>query len=98
MDQIDSFKLMRNSATLEAYRRYQREVRAVTRLWRTIALIVAFLEISLVMYGFFHHRIIHEFSLLVSLLVLVFGLSFSIAGLREWRFRRAHPFELPGTR
>ncbi|HVY35050.1 MAG TPA: hypothetical protein VG960_11595 [Caulobacteraceae bacterium] len=97
MAQIDPLKLMRNRATLEAYRRHQGEVWAAAQPWLTFALIGASVEIGLFLYGLSHPRIFHDFSLLSSLLVFVSGCSFGIASLRAWLFRRAHPFELPGT-
>jgi hypothetical protein len=93
MDQIDPFKLVRNGATLESYRQYQRSVRAAAQPWLTIALVAVLLQISLFSYELFCHDF-RVLSLLFSLTTLVFGLSFAMAGIRIWQFRRSHPFKL----
>jgi hypothetical protein len=93
MAQVDPLKLVRNSATLEAYRQHQRAVRAAAQPWLTIALVAVVLEIGLFLYGLFHLGF-RDLSLLSSLLVFVFGLSFGVAGIRAWLYRRSHPFEL----
>jgi hypothetical protein len=93
MAQIDPLKLVRNSATLEAYRQHQRAVRAAAQPWLTIALVAVVLQIGLSLYGLFHLGF-RDLSLLSSLLLIVFGLCLSIAGVRAWLYRRSHPFEL----
>jgi hypothetical protein len=94
MAQVDPLKLVRNSATLEAYRQHQRAVRAAAQPWLTIALVAVVLEIGLFLYWLFHLGF-RDLSLLSSLLVFVFGLSFGVAGIRAWLYQRSHPFELP---
>jgi hypothetical protein len=96
MAQIDPLKLVRNSATLGAYRQHQRAVRAAAQPWLTIGLVAAVLEIGLSVYGLFHLSF-RDLSLISSLLMIVFGLSFGVAGIRAWLFRRSHPFEMPAA-
>ncbi len=94
MATIDPLKLVRNTATLETYRQHQRAIRAAAQPWLTVALVAALLEIGLFLFELFHNGF-RSLSLLSSFLVFVFGLSFGIAGIRVWLFRRSHPFELP---
>jgi len=94
MAPIDPLKLMRNAATLQAYRQHERSVRAAAQPWLTIALVAALLQIGLFWYELFHDRF-RGLSLLNGLLMTVFGLAFATAALRAWLYRRSHPFELP---
>ncbi|HZZ32595.1 MAG TPA: hypothetical protein VFE10_11450 [Phenylobacterium sp.] len=94
MDQIDPLKLVRNSATLEAYRQNQRAVRAAAQPWLTIGLVAVVLQIGLFLYALFHDGF-RDLGLLFNLLVFASGLSFGVAGIRAWLYRRSHPFELP---
>jgi|GEM_PF-5328077 len=97
MTQVDPYKLMRNSATLDALRQHQRAVRAAAQPWLVIALVSCVGQISLFLFELFHSSL-REFALLSSLLMLIFGASLAIAGLRAWLFRRAHRFVSPETR
>jgi len=94
MATIDPLKLMRNTATLEAYRQHQRAIRAAAQPWLTVALVTALLQIGLFWYELFHNGF-RSLSLLYSLLMIVFGLALATAGIRAWLYRRSHPFELP---
>ena len=94
MTQIDPLKVMRNSATLEAYRHHQRAVRSAAQPWLIIALVAVALEVGLFLYALLHHGL-RDLSLLSGVLVMVFGLSFLVAALRAWRYRRSHPLDLP---
>lgn len=91
---VDPLKVVWNTETLEAYRRYRREMRATAQPWLVIALVAALIEIGLFLHALFRNDF-RDLSLISSLLVLVFGLSYGIASLRIWRFRRRHPFDLP---
>jgi hypothetical protein len=91
---IDPLKVMRNPATLQAYRQYQRAVWAAAQPWLAIGLIVVALQISLFLFALFHNGF-RDLSLLFSLLMFAYGLSFGVAGLRVWLYRRSHPFVLP---
>ena len=93
MAQIDPLKLVRNSATLEAYRQHQRAVRAAAQPWLTIAPVAVVLQIGLFLYSLFHHAF-RDLSLLSSLIMFVGGLCFGVAGIRAWLYTRSHPFEL----
>lgn len=94
MTHIDPLKLVRNTETLHAYREYQRAVRRAGQPWLAIALVAASLEIGLFLFALARSRL-HDLSLISSLLVMVFGLSFFMGGLRAWLYRRSHPFTLP---
>ena len=94
MPQIDPLKLVRNSATLGAYRQHQRAVRAVAQPWLTIGVVAVVLQSSVSLFGLFHHGF-RYLGLLGGLLGLVFGLSSCVAGIRTWLYLRSHPFELP---
>jgi hypothetical protein len=96
MTQIDPLKLVRNPATLEAYRQHQRAVRAAAQPWLIVAVVAVFLEIGLFLYGLLRQGF-RDLSLLSGLLIMVFGLAFFVAALRAWLYQRAHPFELPET-
>lgn len=95
MAQIDPLKLVRNTASLEAYRQHQRAVVAAGQPWGLIGIVAAILSISLNLYGLFHLGFRHQVTLLWNLLFLVFALSSGVAGIRTWRYLRSHPFELP---
>ena len=96
MAEIDPFKRGRNTATLEAYRRYEREARAAGQPWLAIGLALVPVQIALALYGLFHpqHRGLY---LIFGLLLVASGLSTSIAALRSRSFRQAHPFVAPET-
>ena len=94
MADIDPLKVVRNPETLDAYRRYRREMRAAAQPWLAIACIAAPVGIGLALYAMFRMNP-PLWSLAPSLALFVFGLSFAIAGFRIRRFRRARPFELP---
>jgi hypothetical protein len=94
MTQIDPLAVVRNSATLDAYRQHQRAIRAAAQPWLIVALLAAGLEIGLFLYGL-RHQGLHELGLLRGLPLMVFGLSFFTAALRAWLYQRAHPLELP---
>ena len=51
MDPIDPIKVVRNSATLEAYRQHQRALRGAAQPWLTIALAAVVLQLGLLLYG-----------------------------------------------
>lgn len=94
MSYIDPRKVMRNPATLQAYRQYQRDVWAAAQPWLAIGLIVIALQFSLFLFALFHSGF-RDLSLLFSLLMFAYGVSFCVAGIRVWLYRRSHPFELP---
>lgn len=94
MAYIDPLKVVRNPETLEAYRRYRREMWATGQPWLAIAWIAAPTGIGLTLYTMFRMGS-PNLSLAPGLVLLVFGLCFAIAQFRMWRFRRARPFELP---
>jgi len=94
MEYVDPLNVMRNPQTLAAYRRYQREVRAAGQPWLTIAIALAVIEIGYVLVMLLRNHLAGGV-LISSLLIFAFGLSFAIAALRMWLFRRCHPLELP---
>jgi hypothetical protein len=93
---IDPLKVMRNPATLQAYRQHQRALWAAAQPWLAICLVVIALQISLFLFALFHSNF-HGLSLLFSLLMFVYGASFCIAGIRAWLYQRSHPLVLPET-
>lgn len=94
MADIDPLKVVRNPETLEAYRRYRREMWARAQPWLTIAIVAALTGIGLFLSALFRNSF-HDLSLFFSLVFLVYGLSFGIASVRIWHFRRTRPLELP---
>jgi hypothetical protein len=94
MSYIDPLKVVRNPETLQAYRRYRREMWATAAPWVAIAVVAALTEIGLFLYWMLWDRF-RDASLISGLLLLAFGLSYAIASVRMWRFRRSRPFELP---
>jgi predicted lysophospholipase L1 biosynthesis ABC-type transport system permease subunit len=97
MDPIDPLKVVRNTATLEAYRQHQRALRGAAQPWLTIALAAVVLQIGLLFYELLRHDV-RNLSLLSNLLMFAFGLSFCVAAIRAWLYRRSHPLELPEAR
>jgi hypothetical protein len=96
MAEIDPLKLMRNTATLDAYRRHKRDQRAAGQPWLAIGLALVPVQIALALYGLYHpeHR---ELYLIFALLMVASGLSTSIAALKSRAFRQSHPFVTPET-
>jgi len=91
MAEIEPLKLMRNTATLTAYRRYEGEVRAAAQPWLAIGLAMVPVQIPLALYGIYHleHR---GLFLIFGLLLVASGLCGSIAVLKSRSFRQSHPF------
>jgi len=92
---VDPYMVVRNSATLQAYRDYHRAARAAAQPWITIAVALALVQIAMFLYALFHNAF-RALSLVESLAMGAFGLAMGIAGLRAWSYRRAHPLRLPG--
>jgi hypothetical protein len=96
MAEIDPFKIMRNTATLDAYRRYERDARAAGQPWLAIGLALVPVQLALALYGIFHLE--HRGLLLpFGLLTLASGLCSIIAALKSCSFRKSHPFVMPET-
>ena len=96
MAEIDPLIIMRNTATLDAYRRYERDARAGGQPWLLISLALVPTQIVLALYGLFHleHRGLY---LIFGLLLVACGLSMGIAALKSRSFRQSHPFAPPDT-
>jgi uncharacterized RDD family membrane protein YckC len=93
---IDPLKVMRSPATLQAYRQHQRALWAAGQPWLIIGLIVIALQVSLFLFALLHNGLgSRDLSLLFSLLMFIYGVSFAVAGMRVWLYRRSHPFVLP---
>jgi hypothetical protein len=92
MTDVDPFAVMRNSATLQAYRARSRAARAAAQPFLHIALGAFALNLLMFLYGFLQHRLA---SLgLASVIVLgIGGLTFAIAGQKSARYLREHPFD-----
>jgi hypothetical protein len=96
MAEIDPLKLMRNTATLDAYRRHERDARAAGQPWLAIGLTLVPVQIALALYGIYHHA--HRgLYLIFGLLMVASGLSTSISALKSRSFRQSHPFVTPET-
>jgi hypothetical protein len=93
---IDPLKIVRNPATLQAYRQHQRALWAVALPWLAIGLVAVALQISLFLFALFHNGF-RDLSLLFNLLMFGSGVSFGVAGIRVWLYQRSHPFVLPET-
>lgn len=94
MPDVDPFKVMRNTASLDAYRQHRRAVRAAAQPWLAIALFAAVIQIGLFLYRLVDHGF-RDLVLASSLTMVVFGISFGIGRVRASSFRRAHPLQLP---
>ena len=96
MSYINPLKVMRNPATLQAYREHQRALWGAGQPWFSIGVVaialefgVLFLELSRGSFG--------DRNLLLIYLLLMFAgsLCFLVGGLRAWSYRRSHPLVLP---
>ena len=98
MSYIDPLKVMRNPATLRAYRQHQRALWVAGQPWLSIGLVAIALEVSLFLFALFRGSFGNRnLFLIFSLLMLAYGLCFLMAGVRVWLYRRSHPFVLPET-
>lgn len=98
MSYIDPLKVMRNPATLRAYRQHQRALFDAGQPWFSLGLAamaaeagVLFLALSRGSFG--------DRDLLMIFLLLMFagGLCFLVGGVRAWFYRRSHLLVLPET-
>ncbi|WP_372785162.1 hypothetical protein [Phenylobacterium sp.] len=94
MPYIDPLKVVRNPATLQAYRQHQRALWAAAQPWLAIGLVSIALMIGLFLFALFHNSF-RDLNLFFSLLMFAYGVSFGVAGIRIWRYNRSHPFVLP---
>lgn len=96
MSYIDPLKVMRNPATLQAYRQHRRALWAAAQPWLSIGLVASALEISLFLFALYRGNF-RGLSVIFSLIMFAYGVSFGVAGIRVWLYRRSHPFVLPET-
>lgn len=95
---IDPLKVMRNPATLQAYRQHQRALWAAGQPWFSIGLAAMALEFSVLLFALFRGTFGDRNLLLIfSLLMFASGLCFLFAGVRVRLYRRSHPLVLPET-
>lgn len=95
MSYVDPLKVMRNPATLQAYRQHQRALRAAGQPWFLIGLGALALEIGLILFALFRGGFGGRGVYPILLLMFVYGLCFAIGSLRAWRYGRSHPLVLP---
>lgn len=97
MRDVDPYAVLRNPATLAAYRQHHRAVRRAARPWIALAVVLAALMVSSAVYALFHAGFRRSFMFLaVPSLAAGVGLASGIAGLRMAAYRRDHPAAPPG--
>lgn len=96
MSYVDPLKLVRNPATLQAYRDHQRAVRRAGQPWLGLGLAAMALEVGVLFVALWRGRFGDQ-ALLTGFLVLMFAaaLCLLIGGVRARSYRRAHPLVLP---
>ena len=94
MSEVDPYKVMRSSATLQAWRDHQRAAWAAGQPWLAMSIAIVPVQITLLAYVLLsgHFRRFGWFPLL---LMLAWSVSFFVGMLRTAAFKRAHPFVLP---
>ena len=90
--QPDPYRLMRNTATLQAWRAHRKSAFAYAQPYLTIAIVGVVLSVATILLMLFTRRL-HHMVRLEAAILLPAQLLLVVAHFRIWLYQRRHPFD-----